>query len=131
MTFRSFKPLRPHGVRDWGRWMALVDGYICRQRSSARRCRRAPIRAYCPGPSRFWSLHRSNAPLIQLMRAATLSRSPSILVLIAFVVVMIDGYDMFIVSFVAPLVAHDLHLASNNLGAVFSAGLAGSMLGGL
>ena len=65
------------------------------------------------------------------MRAATLSRSPSILVLIAFVVVMIDGYDMFIVSFVAPLVAHDLHLASNNLGAVFSAGLAGSMLGGL
>jgi len=65
------------------------------------------------------------------MRATTLSRSPSILVLIAFVVVMIDGYDMFIVSFVAPLVAHDLHLASNNLGAVFSAGLAGSMLGGL
>ena len=38
---------------------------------------------------------------------------------------------MFIVSFVAPLVAHDLHLASNNLGAVFAAGLAGSMLGGL
>jgi AAHS family 4-hydroxybenzoate transporter-like MFS transporter len=65
------------------------------------------------------------------MRADTLSRSPSILVLIAFVVVMIDGYDMFIVSFVAPLVAHDLHLASDNLGAVFSAGLAGSMLGGL
>jgi AAHS family 4-hydroxybenzoate transporter-like MFS transporter len=35
------------------------------------------------------------------------------------------------VSFVAPLIAHDLHLALNNLGAVFAAGLAGSMLGGL
>jgi AAHS family 4-hydroxybenzoate transporter-like MFS transporter len=35
------------------------------------------------------------------------------------------------VSFVAPLVAHDLHLAPDNLGAVFAAGLAGSMLGGL
>jgi AAHS family 4-hydroxybenzoate transporter-like MFS transporter len=44
---------------------------------------------------------------------------------------MIDGYDMFIVSFVAPLVARDLHLAPNNLGAVFAAGLAGSMMGGL
>ncbi len=65
------------------------------------------------------------------MRVATLSRTPSFLVLFAFILVMIDGYDMFIVSFVAPLVAHDLHLASNNLGAVFAAGLAGSMLGGL
>ena len=65
------------------------------------------------------------------MRAATLSRTPSFLVLFAFILVMIDGYDMFIVSFVAPLIAHDLHLASNNIGAVFAAGLAGSMLGGL
>ncbi len=65
------------------------------------------------------------------MRVATLSRTPSFLVLFAFILVMIDGYDMFIVSFVAPLVAHDLHLASSNLGAVFAAGLAGSMLGGL
>jgi len=54
-----------------------------------------------------------------------------LLVLVAFVLVMIDGYDMFIVSFVAPLVAHDLHLAPDNIGAVFAAGLAGSMLGGL
>src|ERR1700722_18285851 len=65
------------------------------------------------------------------MRVAALSRTPSFLVLIAFILMMIDGYDMFIVAFVAPLVAHDLHLAPNNLGAVFAAGLAGSMLGGL
>src|SRR5258708_31328123 len=65
------------------------------------------------------------------MRVAAFFRSPTFLVLIAFTLVMIDGYDMFIVSFVAPLIAHDLHLAPNNLGAVFAAGLAGSMLGGL
>jgi MFS transporter, AAHS family, 4-hydroxybenzoate transporter len=58
-------------------------------------------------------------------------RTPTLLVLVAFILVMIDGYDMFIVSFVAPLVAHDLHLAPDNLGAIFAAGLAGSMLGGL
>jgi len=65
------------------------------------------------------------------MRVAVFSRTPTLLVLVAFILVMIDGYDMFIVSFVAPLVAHDLHLAPDNLGAVFAAGLAGSMLGGL
>jgi MFS transporter, AAHS family, 4-hydroxybenzoate transporter len=65
------------------------------------------------------------------MRVATASRTPVFMVLVAFVLVMIDGYDMFLVSFVAPLIARDLHLAPNNLGAVFAAGLAGSMLGGL
>jgi AAHS family 4-hydroxybenzoate transporter-like MFS transporter len=44
---------------------------------------------------------------------------------------MIDGYDMLIVAFVAPLIAHDLHLAAGHLGAVFASGLAGSALGGL
>jgi MFS transporter, AAHS family, 4-hydroxybenzoate transporter len=65
------------------------------------------------------------------MGVVHLSRNPAFLVLVAFILVMIDGYDMFIVSFVAPLVARDLNLAPNNLGAVFAAGLAGSMLGGL
>jgi AAHS family 4-hydroxybenzoate transporter-like MFS transporter len=65
------------------------------------------------------------------MRFAAFSRTPALLVLISFILVMIDGYDMFIVSFVAPLVAHDLHLAANNIGAIFAAGLAGSMVGGL
>jgi MFS transporter, AAHS family, 4-hydroxybenzoate transporter len=65
------------------------------------------------------------------MNLVTLPRNPAFMVLVAFILVMIDGYDMFIVSFVAPLVAHDLKLAPNSLGAVFAAGLAGSMLGGL
>ena len=44
---------------------------------------------------------------------------------------MIDGYDLFIVSFVAPLIAKDLHLNFASIGTVFAAGLAGSMVGGL
>jgi AAHS family 4-hydroxybenzoate transporter-like MFS transporter len=50
---------------------------------------------------------------------------------IAFALVMIDGYDLFIVSFVAPLIAKDLHLNFVSIGSVFAAGLAGSMVGGL
>jgi AAHS family 4-hydroxybenzoate transporter-like MFS transporter len=50
---------------------------------------------------------------------------------VAFALVMIDGYDLFIVSFVAPLIAKDLHLSFVNIGTVFAAGLAGSMVGGL
>jgi MFS transporter, AAHS family, 4-hydroxybenzoate transporter len=50
---------------------------------------------------------------------------------VSFALVMIDGYDLFIVSFVAPLIAKDLHLNLVNIGTVFAAGLAGSMIGGL
>jgi AAHS family 4-hydroxybenzoate transporter-like MFS transporter len=58
-------------------------------------------------------------------------RAPAALLMISFALVMIDGYDMFVVSFVAPLVAKDLHLAFVSIGLVFAAGLAGSMVGGL
>ena len=50
---------------------------------------------------------------------------------ISFALVMIDGYDLFIASFVAPLIAKDLHLNFVSIGTVFAAGLAGSMAGGL
>src|SRR5580698_6305790 len=53
------------------------------------------------------------------------------LLVVSFALVMIDGYDLFIVSFIAPLVAKDLHLDFVNIGTVFAAGLAGSMVGGL
>jgi MFS transporter, AAHS family, 4-hydroxybenzoate transporter len=59
------------------------------------------------------------------------SRRPWALLGVSFALVMIDGYDLFIVSFVAPLIAKDLHLNLVNIGTVFAAGLAGSMLGGL
>jgi MFS transporter, AAHS family, 4-hydroxybenzoate transporter len=59
------------------------------------------------------------------------SRSSLPLLGVAFALVMIDGYDLFIVSFVAPLIAKDLNLSFVSIGTVFAAGLAGSMVGGL
>jgi AAHS family 4-hydroxybenzoate transporter-like MFS transporter len=44
---------------------------------------------------------------------------------------MIDGYDLFMVSFLAPMISKELHLSLVNMGLVFAAGLAGSMAGGL
>src|SRR5882757_4246202 len=58
-------------------------------------------------------------------------RKPWALLGVSFALVMIDGYDLFIVSFVAPLIAKDLHLNFMNIGSVFAGGLAGSMVGGL
>jgi hypothetical protein len=52
------------------------------------------------------------------------SRRPLALLGVSFVLVMIDGYDLFIVSFLAPLIAKDLHLNFVNIGTVFAAGLA-------
>jgi AAHS family 4-hydroxybenzoate transporter-like MFS transporter len=57
--------------------------------------------------------------------------TPVALVVVSFALVMIDGYDMFIVSFLAPLIATELHLSAVSMGLVFAAGLAGSMTGGL
>ncbi len=50
---------------------------------------------------------------------------------VSFALVMLDGYDMLIVSFLAPLIAEDLHLGATDLGALFAAGLAGSMAGSM
>jgi MFS transporter, AAHS family, 4-hydroxybenzoate transporter len=63
--------------------------------------------------------------------AVNRSRRPLALLGVSFALVMIDGYDLFIVSFVAPLIAKELHLNFANIGTVFAAGLAGSIVGGL
>jgi MFS transporter, AAHS family, 4-hydroxybenzoate transporter len=62
---------------------------------------------------------------------AAVFRTPNALAIVSFFLVMIDGYDMFIVSFLAPLIAKDLHLTPIAIGQVFAAGLAGSMIGGI
>jgi AAHS family 4-hydroxybenzoate transporter-like MFS transporter len=66
-----------------------------------------------------------------IQHAVNRSRRPLALLVVSFALVMIDGYDLFIVSFVAPLIAKDLHLSFASFGTVFAAGLAGSMVGGL
>jgi MFS family permease len=57
--------------------------------------------------------------------------APLPLLIVSFVLVMIDGYDMFIVAFLAPLITADLDLTPISMGQIFAAGLAGSMVGGL
>jgi MFS transporter, AAHS family, 4-hydroxybenzoate transporter len=54
-----------------------------------------------------------------------------LLLIVAFILVMIDGYDMFIVAFLVPLISADLDLTPIGMGQIFAAGLAGSMLGGM
>ena len=39
--------------------------------------------------------------------------------IIGFVIVMVDGYDSMMISFLAPLLARDLALSSTDLGRVF------------
>jgi len=49
----------------------------------------------------------------------------------AFALMMVDGYDMFNISFLMPLIARELSLSHVGVGQIFAAGLAGSMLGGM
>jgi AAHS family 4-hydroxybenzoate transporter-like MFS transporter len=57
--------------------------------------------------------------------------APLPLLIVSFFLIMIDGYDMFIVAFLAPLITADLDLTPISMGQIFAAGLAGSMVGGL
>ena len=57
--------------------------------------------------------------------------APLLLLVFAFVLVMVDGYDIFIVSFLVPLITAELNLTHMSVGQIFAAGLAGSMLGGM
>jgi AAHS family 4-hydroxybenzoate transporter-like MFS transporter len=50
-------------------------------------------------------------------------------VALSFLIVMVDGYDTLMVSFVAPLVARDLHLGPTSIGQLFAAGYFGAILG--
>ncbi|QDQ84506.1 MFS transporter [Paraburkholderia megapolitana] len=67
---------------------------------------------------------RSTAPVLP---TATVVR----ITLICFAVSMIDGFDTLMLSFVAPLLAHSLHIDHAALGRVFGAGFVGTVLGSL
>jgi MFS transporter, AAHS family, 4-hydroxybenzoate transporter len=57
--------------------------------------------------------------------------APRLLLIVAFILVAIDGYDLLNISFLVPLIAKELALAPNQIGQIFAAGLAGSMFGGM
>jgi AAHS family 4-hydroxybenzoate transporter-like MFS transporter len=50
-------------------------------------------------------------------------------VILSFLIVMIDGYDTLMVSFVAPLLARELQLAPTDIGQLFAAGYFGAIVG--
>ncbi len=50
---------------------------------------------------------------------------------IALVTAMFDGYDTQGIAYVAPVMARDLHISPAQMGQVFSSGLLGLMLGGI
>jgi len=58
--------------------------------------------------------------------------APSLLVVaLCFLINMIDGMDVLLMSYVAPSIAADGQLQATSLGVVFSGGLVGMAIGGL
>jgi MFS transporter, AAHS family, 4-hydroxybenzoate transporter len=51
--------------------------------------------------------------------------------LIGFVIVMVDGYDSMMISFLAPLLARDLALGPTDLGRIFAVGYVGAIVGAI
>src|SRR5882757_3655479 len=50
---------------------------------------------------------------------------------IGFVIVMVDGYDSMMISFLAPLLARDLVLSPTDLGKIFAVGYLGAIVGAI
>lgn len=50
---------------------------------------------------------------------------------LAFLIIMVDGYDTLLVAFIAPLLAKDWGLRPTDLGAIFASGYVGAMIGAI
>ncbi|CAM8672403.1 MFS transporter [Sphingobium sp.] len=62
--------------------------------------------------------------------AAQKDRSTRVgVVILSFLIVMVDGYDTLMVSFVAPLLAKAMQLEPINIGQLFAAGYCGAIVG--
>lgn len=66
----------------------------------------------------------------EIIENQRLSRFIVRLVVVSWIVTFFDGFDMNVIAFVAPELASALHLNKLMLGNLFSAGLAGTMIGG-
>jgi MFS transporter, AAHS family, 4-hydroxybenzoate transporter len=51
--------------------------------------------------------------------------------IIGFVIVMVDGYDSMMISFLAPLLARDLALGPADMGSIFAIGYVGAIVGAI
>ena len=67
----------------------------------------------------------------QVLAQAKLGWRPIVITLLAFLVIMLDGYDLLCMSFVAPLLSRQLGIGVESFGPVLAAAFAGIMLGGI
>jgi len=51
--------------------------------------------------------------------------------LISFIVIMVDGYDSLMISFIAPLLAHEWALRPTDIGKIFAVGYVGAIVGAI
>jgi AAHS family 4-hydroxybenzoate transporter-like MFS transporter len=73
---------------------------------------------------------RATTDVSQIIEQQKLTRFIIGLVAVSALVTFFDGFDMNVISLVAPEMSHALHLSKVMMGNVFSSGLAGTMAGG-
>ena len=71
----------------------------------------------------------SSVNIAELIDRRPLGRMQITIIVLCGLVALLDGFDLLAVGVAAPAMARPLHIAPNQLGAVFSAALFGGMLG--
>src|ERR1700677_4491743 len=66
-----------------------------------------------------------------LIKSRPMASTQFVIVAICLFITLIDGFDILSISFVAPAIAREWELSPQQLGVVFSSGLAGMTLGAL
>jgi MFS family permease len=66
-----------------------------------------------------------------MIRLSNMSLPWIVPVLVCVALNMIDGFDVLVIALVSPLIASEWHLSGQQLGALFSAGVAGMVLGSM
>jgi AAHS family 4-hydroxybenzoate transporter-like MFS transporter len=81
------------------------------------------------------SLERAGMPKTvdvgAILGEARLSSLPILVLVLSFIVIMLDGYDLICLSFVAPQLARIFDIPVASFGPVFTAGYIGIMIGGV
>ena len=77
------------------------------------------------------SPHVANARRVSLHTDASRRSRATPVVFLCFVVVMIDGYDTIMVSFIAPLLQHAYTLNLHDIARLFAMGYVGTIIGAL
>jgi MFS transporter, AAHS family, 4-hydroxybenzoate transporter len=71
------------------------------------------------------------ATVSEFIDASSLSRTQVFLIALCAAVVFFDGFDLLVIGFVMPAIGEALHIPLASFGPIFSAGLLGTMIGGL